>query len=911
MKPLQILPSRVQARTTSFLCRCPARSGSRSNNIRRALTTFRSLCNRRDLLLDPSSRRPNLCPPPSLPRLIKVRTINMATGQQATEKHMALPDHKQLSLDDLLKISDLKLDDIHDKYPNARPEARPLDLYRAHLARVLSDMTGVSPDTIYPRLEWTAKLENGDFKLAIGSLRIKDAKTFNDQKALAAEWGPKFPTDDPFFKQPVVQGAQMSFFLRGEQLTRSLIPMILDLGSEYGLDRTKGLKDPQDPSKGQKRIIVEFSSPNIAKPFHAGHLRSTIIGSFLSYLYQGAGWDVTRMNYLGDWGKQYGLLGVAYETDTPEDAQQYAKEVEEFEKSLTPEEMAKEKKRTKQDDENLSKPVYTWIDCNDKETALEKKPIGYLFNLYVRVNNRVRMQQKTIDDNLAKQKPLLEKEKKGEALSDEEKKTLSELQESLAKFKATSWDAQANRYFRGLTDREPEKMKQWSRFRDLSIEVYKQTYERLNIRFDCYSGESQVSEEAMNKVTDIMREKDLLIEDGGALKVDFPKACPGKEGKQLGQPVIRKSDGAALYLTRDIAECLRRWEEYKFDHAIYVVGDQQDHYFKQLFKTIQLMGYEDVAKRLQHINFGKVAGMSTRKGNVKFLDDILDDARDRMHEVMKKDESKYAEVENPHQTADHLGKSFVMGSDMTGLRKTGYTFDIEKGLNEDTIRGDTGPGLQYAHVRMCSIRRKANLSDEDLASADISLLTDEERIKGLLFTVEEIQADKELVERLRGDMLRQQLIELLNFSQEDVKEAKKKTSEYWEKLKEENRAKLEEKLGGKLEEKLEEKLPERIQATYNNNLARIPTGVAHAVDLTRMLAQWPDVAQNTLKTLEPNTVMQYLLALMKEFSRCYENVQVVGSKRELLVARAALYDACRTVMANGLKLLGFVPVERT
>ena len=124
---------------------------------------------------------------------------------------------------------------------------------------------------------------------------------------------PQFPDNDPLIQKPTAVNYFLSFFVRGEPLIKSVIPMIQQSGAEYGRNKFLGLKDPKDPSKGQKRIIVEFSSPNIAKPFHAGHLRSTIIGGFIANLYEGAGWDVIRMNYLGDWGKQYGLLALAFE----------------------------------------------------------------------------------------------------------------------------------------------------------------------------------------------------------------------------------------------------------------------------------------------------------------------------------------------------------------------------------------------------------------------------------------------------------------------------------------------------------------------------------------------------------------------------------------------------------------------
>ncbi|OTB10250.1 hypothetical protein K445DRAFT_323109 [Daldinia sp. EC12] len=628
----------------------------------------------------------------------------------------------------LLKLDNLTLESIAEKYPTTHPNVNPYDFYRIHIGEILAPITGVASEKIHSVIQWTNALDKGDFTLPIPALRIKGAKP----DALGAEWAAKFPEDDPLIEKPVAAGSFLSFFVKGGPLIQSLIPMIRNLGEEYGRNRFLGLKDPKDPSKGKKRIVVEFSSPNIAKPFHAGHLRSTIIGSFLANLYEGAGWDVIRINYLGDWGKQYGLLALAYER------------------------------------------------YGDEE-ALKKDPIDHLFRLYVRIN--------------------AEKEEELAAIEAKKKEG-----QDVTELLANSLDEQARRYFRKMTDRDEKALALWKRFRDLSIVRYKATYARLNIKFDEYSGESQVSEEVMEKVAKEMAEKGITREDQGAVLVDFTELIPGKEGKRLGRAVVRKRDGTALYLTRDIAELLGRYEKYKFDHMIYVVASQQDLHLQQLFKIIELLGYKDIAARCQHINFGLVLGMSTRKGTVKFLDDILRDCADHMHEVMRKNEAKYSQVEDPEGTADTLGISSVMTQDMSGKRGNNYTFDLAV---MTSFEGDTGPYLQYAHTRLSSIKRRANVSDEELANADLSLLME-----------------------------------------------------------------------------------------------------PHAINVVRLLAQWPDVAQNTLRTLEPTTVVTYLFRLTHVISSSYDHLQVVGSDPALKAARMALYDAARIVVGNCMRLLGLTPLER-
>ncbi|KAM5351139.1 hypothetical protein ACJ41O_003862 [Fusarium nematophilum] len=612
-------------------------------------------------------------------------------------------------------------------YPNCHPDTNPVDIYRSHITGLLHDITGVDPKIIYPAIQWTQTLDKGDAIVAVPALRVKGKKP----QELAEEWVAKFP-ESPLIEKPTASGPFISFFFKPDKLTNLLIPAIRSRADAYGNNPYNGLKDPSDPKVGKKRIIVEFSSPNIAKPFHAGHLRSTIIGGFLAKLYENAGWDVTRINYLGDWGKQYGLLALAWEK---------------------------------------------WGD----EEALKADPINHLFNLYVKINAEMSDEKSAIE----------EKKKAGE---------------DVTALEAGSLDEQARNYFRRMTDGDDEAVKLWRRFRDLSIVRYKSTYARLNIEYDVYSGESQVPEEDMERAAKVLAEKDLTEDANGALLIDFSKHVPGKVGKSLEKVILRKKDGTALYLTRDISELLNRHDKYQFDHMIYVVASQQDLHLKQLFKTIELMGHEDIAKKCQHINFGMVLGMSTRKGTVKFLDDILRDVAEKMHDVMRKNETKYSQIDNPEAVADILGISSVMVQDMTGKRINNYKFDMDA---MTSFEGDTGPYLQYAHARLCSIRRKAGLTDEELATADFSLLAEK-----------------------------------------------------------------------------------------------------HATDLVRLLSQWPDVVQNTLKTLEPTTILTYLFKMTHVLSSSYDHLRIVGSEKELQKARMALYDSARIVLHNGMSLLGLSPVER-
>ncbi|TDZ61811.1 Arginine--tRNA ligase [Colletotrichum trifolii] len=625
----------------------------------------------------------------------------------------------------LEKLSISKL----ESFPGCYPDVNPVDIYRSHITSLLHHVTGVEKTIIYNALAWTQSLDKGDLVLAVPALRIKGKKPAE----LTAEWLEKFP-ESPLIEKPVAfqNGSFLQFWFKPGPLAQVLLPQIAKRGKDFGKNPNNGLRNPQDPSQGSKRIIVEFSSPNIAKPFHAGHLRSTIIGGFLANLYDGAGWHVTRINYLGDWGKQYGLLALGF-------------------------------------------------DRFGNEDALKADPINHLYEVYVKINKEMSEEKEQITA----------KEQAGE---------------DVTALKDNSLDEQARKYFKAMVAGDEAAVAQWRRFRDLSIVRYKETYARLNIHFDEYSGESQVAESDMEAAANKLQEMNISEESEGAVIIDFTKHVPGKAGKSLERPIIRKKDGTALYLTRDISELLHREKKYGFDHMIYVIASQQDLHLKQLFKIVELMGYPEVTKKCQHINFGMVLGMSTRRGNVKFLDDILRDVGDKMHEVMRKNEVKYSQVENPEATADILGISSVMVQDMSGKRINNYHFDMEA---MTSFEGDTGPYLQYAHARLCSIFRKAALTEEELASADLSLLTEK-----------------------------------------------------------------------------------------------------HAIELIRILSQYPDVVQNTLKTLEPTTVLTYLFRMTHVISSSYDHLRIVGSEKELQKARLALYTAARTVLYNGMRLLGLSPVER-
>lgn len=646
-------------------------------------------------------------------------------------------DHTQSLADLTSTLSAIGLSDV-PTHTGTYPALNPVDIYRSHIAEKLASIAKVDLAIAYNTIQWTQSLDKGDLVCAVPALRVKGKKPLE----LAAEIVEQFP-ETALLQKPTADGTFLKFLFKPLPLAKIIIPSILRNASSYGFNRNLGLKDPADPSKGRKKIIVEFSSPNIAKPFHAGHLRSTIIGGFLANLYQGAGWDVVRMNYLGDWGKQYGVLALGFERF-------------------------------------------------GSEEELVKNPIGHLYDVYVKISA---ISREETDGFKARQEEIKAIEANGE--------DASESKEQLQKDMDAGVDEAARKYFKRMVDGDEAALGVWKRFRDLSIERYKQTYARLNIEYDDYSGESTVKDESMDKAAITMAETKVSEDSEGAVIVDLTRW-----DKKLGKAVVKKKDGTSLYLTRDIGAMAERVEKYKFDKMIYVVGSQQDLHLKQLFKIVEVMGLKDVAAKCEHINFGMVKGMSTRKGTAKFLDDILRDVGDYMHEVMQKNADKYAQVDEPEKTADILGISAVMVQDMTGKRVNNYEFDMARMCG---FEGDTGPYLQYAHARLSSIVRRVTdpPTPDELATANFELLVEPQ-----------------------------------------------------------------------------------------------------AVNLVRALAQWPDVFLNTIKTREPITVLTYLFKMTHALSSSYDHLRIVGSEKELLKARLALYMCARQVLNNGMRLLGLTPLDR-
>lgn len=471
---------------------------------------------------------------------------------------------------------------------------------------IKSEIEDLTLEEITALIEVPPNKEMGDYAFPC----FKLAKIFRKApNAIAEDLAGKIqPTDD--INKIINLGGYVNFFVNKESLAKKVINQALSEKENYG---------KSDFGKG-KTVVVEYSSPNIAKPFHIGHVRTTVIGNALSKIYQSQGYHVEKLNHLGDYGTQFGKLIVAYKL---------------------------------------------WGD----KQAVEKDPIKELLKLYIRFHDE------------AETKPEMEDE--------------------------------AREWFTKLENGDEEAKDLWQWFRDESLKEFSRVYKLLDIEFDSYVGESFYSDK-MPAVIEELKEKNLLEESDGAMIVNL-------EDSKLPPALIQKRDGSTLYLTRDLASAFYRKKVYDFDKSIYVVGAQQELHFKQCFEIIKRMGY-DWYKDMIHVQFGMVAleegTMSTRKGRVVFLEDVLNQAIDRTRQII---EEKNPDAENIDEVAKAVGVGAVVFQELSNSRIKDYTFSWDRTLS---FEGETGPYVQYTHARCCAVLRKAGQP----VSADINyeLLSDQD-----------------------------------------------------------------------------------------------------------------------------------------------------------------------------------------
>ena len=454
--------------------------------------------------------------------------------------------------------------------------------------RLAAVIPSLEADQIFALLEKPKSSEMGDIAFPAFSLAKVERKA---PQAIASEIAEKIDTAG--FEKVVATGPYLNFFLDKAAISADILRAVIAEKADYG---------QQDIGHGQN-VTLDMSSPNIAKPFSVGHLRSTVIADALGHIYSKLGYKAIRINHLGDWGKQFGMLIVAYKL---------------------------------------------W---GDKE-AIEANPIDELLKLYVRINAEA-------DEN-----PEL--------------------------------DEQARQWFKKLEDGDQEAWELWQWFRDESLVEFNRIYDKLDVSFDYFHGEAFYNDK-MDEGIQILEDKNLLQESKGAQIVNLEKY-------DLPPALIKKSDGATLYITRDMATAMYRHRTFNFAKNIYVVGQEQSHHFKQLKAVLKEMGF-DWSDDMVHVSFGLVTKnkkkLSTRKGNIIRLEPTLDEAEAR---ALTQIEAKNPGLENKEAVAHAVGVGAVKFYDLKTDRDNGYDFDLEAMVS---FEGETGPYVQYAYARIQSILRKA------------------------------------------------------------------------------------------------------------------------------------------------------------------------------------------------------------
>lgn len=412
--------------------------------------------------------------------------------------------------------------------------------------------------------------------------------------AIAAELKEKIEVDEYISKVEIV-GGYLNFYINRLAITENVLKEIESAGEKFGANN----------SGEGKNVIVEYSSPNIAKPFHIGHLRNTVIGAALYNIYKYLGYNTTGINHLGDYGTQFGKMIEGYKR---------------------------------------------W----GNEYNLEENPIDQCMDIYVRINN----------------------------LCKEDEDVLEKCREN----------------FKKIEDGDPYCVEIWNKFKDLSLKEFQKIYGMLGVSFDSYNGEAFYSDK-MDEVVEKIEAAGVLKDSEGAKIVDL-------EDKGLGVCMIKKSNGSTIYATRDLAAVLYRARTYDFDKCLYVVAYEQNLHFKQVFEVAKYLGIsEKCLNGLEHVAYGMVrltsGRMSTREGTVIKVDELLQEAIDRVEKVI---EEKNPEMENKHEEATKIGIGAVIFNNLCSTIIKDQVFDWDIALN---FNGETGPYIQYVYVRTKSVLEKA------------------------------------------------------------------------------------------------------------------------------------------------------------------------------------------------------------
>lgn len=432
--------------------------------------------------------------------------------------------------------------------------------------------------------------------------------------AIASELKENLELTDEFSKVEAVNG-YLNFYLNSSNISKEVLGKIVSEKEKYGYTN----------EGNGKNIVIDYSSPNIAKPFHLGHFRNTVLGSSLYKLYNTLGYNVIGVNHLGDWGRQFGLLIEGY---------------------------------------RLFKDEYD----------IEKDPLGVLSDIYVRISK----------------------------LAKEDENVMNKAREN----------------FKKLEEGDAESKKLWEFFREISLREYNRIYEILGSKFDSYNGEAFYSDK-MNEVVETLDEKNVLEDSQGAKVVNV--------GDNIPPCIILKSNGSTIYATRDLAAILYRVRTYDFTKAIYITGSEQKLHFKQIFEVAKYLIDEKYQKGLVHVSYGmirlKTGKMSTREGNVIYINDLINDAIEKSKNIMLE---KKSEIENIDLLSKQIGVGALIFNYLKSNKNKDIIFDLDETLRFD---GETGPYVQYTYVRTKALLEKAGFDINNIVDISYDLLQKQEEIE--------------------------------------------------------------------------------------------------------------------------------------------------------------------------------------
>jgi arginyl-tRNA synthetase len=463
--------------------------------------------------------------------------------------------------------------------------------YHNIIADLFSNASSIPLLDVFELIEFPPQDDQGDRAIPVFRFSKDHKKSPQD---LAKAWAEAINSQKlpPEISKVEAAGGYVNFYFDTPLFAKTVTQDIFSSGSKYGKITQN---DPET-------IVVEYSSPNIAKPFSIGHLRSTNIGASIARIMDYRGYKTIRINHLGDWGTQFGKLIVAFKR---------------------------------------------W----GNENMLKNDPIQELFKLYVKFHDE---------------------EKNDSTLSDQAREAFTKLEQG---------------------DQDTKKL--WETFKQFTLDELASLYKRLGATFDHYWGESFYVEH-MPKLLNLLETEGFSKRSEGATIVDL-------KDEGLGVALLQKGDESSLYLTRDLAAAIYRHEKLKFDQMIYVVGAEQRLHFQQLFKILDMIGHAWV-KKCEHVAFGSISfgdeKMSTRKGNVVFLADVLAQAK---NEALRIVNEKNSDLENKEDAAEKIALGAVLFADISAKRIKNVKFSWEEILSFD---GETGPYLQYSLVRTKSLMAK-------------------------------------------------------------------------------------------------------------------------------------------------------------------------------------------------------------